>query len=78
VSGDRQADAGGTSASPQSVFLISNEGSKTFFTEDRVAEGRLLPIRPFDDFQENLLRNYSFYCNLLCKTRETAALPAKP
>jgi hypothetical protein len=37
-----------------------------------------MPIRPFDDFQENLLRNYAFYCQLVSKTRPTAAIRSEP
>src|SRR5208283_5401619 len=59
VSGDRKADEDGASSSPQSVFAISNKGNKTLFTTDRAAKEQPLLIRPFDDFQENLLRNYS-------------------
>jgi hypothetical protein len=37
-----------------------------------------MPIRPFDEFQENLLRNYSFYCQLVSKARQTAAIRSGP
>ena len=62
VSGDRKADEGGAAASPKTAYAIANQGSKTLFTADPAAEEPPLLIRPFDDFQENLLRNYSFYC----------------
>ena len=63
---------------PQSVFLISNQGSKTLFTENRAAGERPLLIRPFDEFQENLLRNYSFYCQAVSQARQKASLRSGP
>ena len=78
VSGDRKADEAGTSSPPQSVFLISNQGSKTLFTADHAAQERPALIRPFDEFQENLLRNYSFYCESVCRIRQTAAIRSGP
>jgi arylsulfatase A-like enzyme len=71
LSGDRKADA---ASSPGTAYAISNQGSQTLFTADHTAKQRPLLIRPFDDFQENLLRNYSFYCKLVCKTTQTAAI----
>ena len=79
MSGDRKADEGGASCFPgKAVYAISNQGSKTLFTEDRAAGERPVLIRPFDDFQENLLRNYSFYCKSVCRTRQTAAIRPAP
>jgi hypothetical protein len=74
VSGDRKADEAGASAPPGTTYAISNEGSKTLFSPEPAAEARHVLIRPFDEFQENLLRNYSFYCESVCRTRETAAV----
>jgi hypothetical protein len=78
VSGDRKADEGGASASPRTAYAISNQGSKTLFAADPAAQAPPCLIRPFDDFQENLLRNYSFYCQLVSKTRQTAAIRSEP
>jgi phosphoglycerol transferase MdoB-like AlkP superfamily enzyme len=78
MSGDRKADEGGASSPPQSVFLISNQGSKTLFTENRAAGERPMLIRPFDEFQENLLRNYSFYCQAVSQARQKASLRSGP
>jgi hypothetical protein len=78
VSGDRKADEGGASSSPKTAFAISNRGSQTLFTADPAARERPWLIRPFDDFQENLLRNYSFYCRLVSKTRPPAATRPGP
>jgi arylsulfatase A-like enzyme len=78
VSGDRKADEGGVSSCPRTVYAISNQGSKTFFTENHAAKDRPLLIRPFDEFQENLLRNYSIYCESVGTTRQTASLRPGP
>ncbi|MGO8925449.1 MAG: LTA synthase family protein [Limisphaerales bacterium] len=74
VSGDRKADEDGASSSPRTIYAISNEGSKTLFSAEPAAKARPLLIRPFDEFQENLLRNYSFYCESVCQTRQMASL----
>ena len=78
VTGDRKADEGGASSSSRTVYAISNQGSKTLFTEDHAAKDRPLLIRSFDDFQENLLRNYSLYCESVCRTRQTASVRFGP
>jgi phosphoglycerol transferase MdoB-like AlkP superfamily enzyme len=78
VSGDRKADEGGASSSPRTAYAITNLGSKTLFTADHKADERALLIRPFDDFQENLLRNYSSYCECICRGRELAAKGVNP
>jgi hypothetical protein len=49
----------------RSVFAISNQGSKTLFTEVSASDphpDRLTTISQFDSFQESLLRNYAYYC----------------
>lgn len=78
VSGDRKADEGGASSSPRTVYAISNQGSKTLFTEDHAAKEGPLLIRPFDDFQENLLRNYTSYCESVRRARQTASIGSGP
>jgi hypothetical protein len=78
VSGDRRADEGGASSAPRTVYAISNQGSKTLFTADPAAKERPWLIRPFDEFQESLLRNYSLYCESVCKARQTASLRSGP
>jgi hypothetical protein len=78
VSGDRKADEGGASSLPGTRYAISNQGAKTLFTADPAAKERPVLIRPFDEFQENLLRNYSLYCDSVCRTRQTAFLRSRP
>jgi hypothetical protein len=63
--GDRECKTPVGAASRGAAFSIANEGARTVFTE--TAEAGSLPDRVsalsrFDSFQENLLRNYAFYC----------------
>ncbi|MCX6924536.1 MAG: sulfatase-like hydrolase/transferase [Verrucomicrobia bacterium] len=69
VSGARKAEEGGASLGPRIVYSISNQGSKTFFAEP-------WRIKPFDNFQENFLRNYSFYCESIGKASRTNSVRA--
>jgi hypothetical protein len=78
VAGNRKTDEGGASSLPGTRYAISNQGAKTLFTADPAAKERPVLIRPFDEFQENLLRNYSLYCESVCKTRQTASLRSRP
>jgi phosphoglycerol transferase MdoB-like AlkP superfamily enzyme len=78
VAGNRKTDEGGASSLPGTVYAISNQGAKTLFTADSAAKERPVLIRPFDEFQENLLRNYSLYCESVCRTRQTASLRSRP
>jgi hypothetical protein len=73
LSGARKADEAGCSTAARVVYTISNRGTKTLFSEDRSATMQPTPIRPFDEFQENLLRNYSFYCEAIRPGRELAS-----
>jgi len=61
VMGDREAEAGGAGGARRTVYAISNQGTRTAFTEDRGGAARAVSIRQFDEFQESLLRNYGFY-----------------
>ena len=78
VSGDRKADEGGASAFPGTAYTISNQGSKTIFTLEPFHNATPVLIRPFDEFQEGLLRNYSVYRESVCRTRQTAFLRSRP
>jgi len=78
VSGDRKADEGGAAACPRAVYAISNQGTRTSFTADPTAKAPVRLIRPFDEFQENLLRNYSFYCDSVYKAGQIASLRSQP
>jgi arylsulfatase A-like enzyme len=64
--GERRTGGASSTASGR-IFGIANEGTKTLFTEVHSAPGNGISIEPFDDFQENLLRNYSFYSDALTK-----------
>ncbi len=74
VCGDRKADAGGSASSPRTAYVVSNQGSRTLFTEDHAAKVQPVFIQPFDEFQENLLRNYSLYCGAVHQAPQTASL----
>jgi phosphoglycerol transferase MdoB-like AlkP superfamily enzyme len=62
--GDRDSNTPGFK---NSSFTISNDGAKTVFTSRPPLDKAALSINSFDAFQENLLRNYSLYCQSLCK-----------
>jgi len=55
--GDRERDRGALTR----AFTIENSGSKTIFSESGAFSKPAVSVREFDDFQENLLRNYSLY-----------------
>ena len=61
ICGNREADAGNQGNRARTGYAISNDGSKTLFTPENAATDRTVSIRQFDEFQESLLRNYSFY-----------------
>ena len=71
--GDRDTEQGGASGSKRTVYAISNQGTKTVFKEGGAEAGPPVSIRQFDEFQEGLLRNYSFYCESVRKDRGLAA-----
>lgn len=73
ISGARKTDEAGAAGTPRLVYSISNQGTKTLFTEDRAANVNPVSILPFDQFQESLLRNYSFYCKAVWKGPEVAS-----
>lgn len=63
--GDRERDKGALS----SAFTIGNEGSRTVFNEDGSNPKPEVSIQRFDEFQENLLRNYAVYQAAMRKSR---------
>jgi arylsulfatase A-like enzyme len=62
--GDRQAPDG-RGEGPRLARAISNQGSATVFSEQYVQTPMPLSISRFDEFQENLLHNYSYYCQVV-------------
>src|SRR6185436_9817143 len=63
IFGDREREGRGGGRCGQ-AFIIENEGAKTIFRPVS-ARGESCPsIRRFDAFQEDLLRNYSYYSTL--------------
>jgi arylsulfatase A-like enzyme len=67
--GDRERDKGAVTR----VYTIGNSGSKTIFSEENATFNRNVSIERFDEFQGNLLRNYSLYQQALRKSRPLAA-----
>lgn len=59
IVGDREADKSGNPR--QQAYIISNQGTRTVFTETPVSNLPPVSIGRFDEFQENLLHNYSVY-----------------
>jgi hypothetical protein len=76
--GDRTAERGDATDANKTVYLISNDGSKTRFTEDFTATNHTVSIRRFDKFQESLLRNYSLYRDSISERSQGNAQYAKP
>ena len=75
--GDRESGNPAGLASRGVAFIISNEGPKTIFTEADEPGGalkdRVAAMARFDAFQENLLRNYAYYCAMAhSKTQQLA------
>jgi hypothetical protein len=71
--GDRQNDQPDGSGPGLTAYSISNQGSKTLFAEDRRTHEPLPPMRQFDQFQANLLRNYAYYCKAFSERIELSA-----
>src|SRR5439155_10314660 len=67
--GDRERDRGALTR----AVSIENSGSKTIFTETGTFPKPAASIRQFDDFQENLLRNYSLYRDAMRRSPGLAA-----
>jgi hypothetical protein len=67
--GDRERDKGALTR----AFTIGNAGSKTVFSEEDVTSRPNVSIGRFDEFQGNLLRNYSLYQEQLRKSQNLAA-----
>jgi hypothetical protein len=63
--GDRERDKGALI----STFTIGNEGAKTVFSDAGPNPKDDVSIQRFDEFQENLLRNYSLYKDAVRKSR---------
>jgi phosphoglycerol transferase MdoB-like AlkP superfamily enzyme len=67
--GDRERDRGAVTK----AYTIGNSGSKTTFSEDGATFNRNVSIERFDEFQSNLLRNYSLYQQAVRRSRRLAA-----
>jgi phosphoglycerol transferase MdoB-like AlkP superfamily enzyme len=63
IRGDRETDQGG-GADSREVFDIGAQGSHPSFVPEQTAAVGAPSISSFDQFQKNLLRNYSDYCKM--------------
>jgi arylsulfatase A-like enzyme len=63
IRGDRETD-GGAGADSREVFDIGAQGSHPSFVPEQTAAVGAPSISSFDQFQKNLLRNYSDYCKM--------------
>lgn len=64
ICGDRETEKGG-GADSHEVFDITNEGAHTTFIPGQATVQSVPSISSFDQFQKNLLRNYSAYSQKL-------------
>lgn len=69
VTGDRETDKEG-SASSRQVFDIANDGSHTTFSSSTKKSQNDPSILSFDNFQKNVLRNYSAYSHILSSSEQ--------
>ena len=66
IVGDRAAE-GRHSSAVKKRYEISNEATRTLFSEVAPQPMPLIDIKRFGQFQENLLRNYALYCQYIRK-----------
>ncbi len=62
VCGER---ANGSPKIPGASYGLTNQGARTFFTRTNTPDFALPSISQFDQFQENFLAHYAYYCRLL-------------
>jgi arylsulfatase A-like enzyme len=63
--GDRAAKTGDAASDSERVFTITNDGAHTSFKDSHPSEAPKLFMARFDQFQENFLQNYSYYCEMM-------------
>ena len=63
--GERDSSANNSTTSKGGIFRITNQATKTVFTEDHSSTEKFASIEAFDEFQENFLRHYSQYAESL-------------
>jgi len=76
IVGERDGEGKQGEVSKATAYTISNQGTKTLFAE-APASAPLVSIKPFDEFQENFLCNYSVYCQSVCKNNPSLARPSR-
>jgi phosphoglycerol transferase MdoB-like AlkP superfamily enzyme len=65
ICGTRETGNSAADAADDKTFAIVNNGARTVFLKTNSVTATLPPISEFDKFQENLLQNYSYYCQLI-------------
>jgi hypothetical protein len=63
IHGSRETENAGTNN--LTAYAIVNDGAKTFFPKTNLPVAALPAINQFDSFQQNLIENYSYYCQLI-------------
>lgn len=56
---------------PRAAYKITNKGTSTIFIQETNAMPERFAIEAFDDFQNNLLANYSTYCSYPVSNQRT-------
>ena len=62
ICSDREKEGAKT---PGTAYRMNNQGARTFFTQTNAPDFSLPAISQFDDFQENFLAHYAYYCQFL-------------
>jgi len=76
IEGDRDSDNQAPNAPQRFSCDITNSANETLFIHNHPCQDKYPLIHDFDKFQENLLRNYSFYQEMKTKKLNAAAVAA--
>lgn len=75
--GDREVDAGTATGSHRQAYTIENEGAHTTYLEAQKTPPDSYSMSDFDQFQANLLHNYSRYCRMMDSGRTAMSSRSK-
>ena len=78
IAGNRKSGGKGSDHGADAVYSISNQESKTIFTKETTVGIEPVSIGAFDEFQENLLRNYTYYSQALGNMQQAGWLRNSP
>ncbi|HEY3931912.1 MAG TPA: sulfatase-like hydrolase/transferase [Verrucomicrobiae bacterium] len=65
VCGSRETEEQSGAETSDKAYVISNQGARTFFTQTNAPDFSLPSISKFDEFQEDFLAHYAYYCQFL-------------